>query len=302
MTALHINTGPDRELSLKLKRMGFKGTRMDFIPFNEPHNEHVAKTAVATPDVDCNFLIHGMFMQHGNGAPLDWNAATDSFAQGLTQFEKYYPHRSSSWSIEVFNEPTLAPKGSVFKDPVVMALLWDTCFKLVRRRGINCKLITPPPHNIDKHAGFAWLNKFLQHVEQWDKNCAVGIHRYIPNLNATAQEGWKDRPTEQRALDGLLSGRRLWVTETGITQGPHEIKSWFGLRKKKLFISEQRQGALIMSELLYWRDRADVVTLYNINSGADKSDREQNYGIRRADMQFKEYADLFLNVSERMQA
>lgn len=285
----------DSGLSPVLKQLKFSGIRCDFLAYSTFHNRKQMEQAIKSPQLNWLFVTNGMFMQHPDGQSLSLDEGREAFDGSIDEFRNFTKNRGlrTNWDIEVYNEPSLAPTCSVFKDPKVMAKLWDHCFHTVRSCGLSNRLLTPAPHNVEKKVGFRYLKAFLDHITKWDDNCRIAIHRYIPDPSHSAQKGWRNRPEEMDSLMSLIADRKFWVTETGITQGPWK-KGWF---KKKYWISEEQQGELIQKELDWWKMyRAEGACLYQINDGPDRNNRLHSYGIRRVDGSWKEYIRSMKNV------
>lgn len=300
-----------QDLTHQLHEFGFQGCRTDLLPFQPSRNEGMLRNMVSMPWMKWQIIVHGGFMSHDSAGdePLTFAEAQDSYVQSLGVLQPFLtdPWLQSTWSLETWNEPSSAHKDSVFRSPVTMAALWDYCYLMTRERlGPNIHITAPAPHNLDREVGFLYLKRFLESITQWDQNCEVGIHRYIPRKSAGPHVGWQTRAHEQNALDALMGnygGMRYSVTETGIS-ALQKIRRGFPLcwlPKKKVWLNQTQQGSLILSELLHWKDRANKVVLYQLNSGSDMDDYAHHFGIRDHEGNWKGYAYLFHEITKAYQ-
>lgn len=286
---------PGNNLIRYIKSLGFEGLRVDLFPFRPSVNRLIISQAAGHKDLKWIFVMHGGFMTNGVGDPLTPVGAHEASMETLKILgEEITPF--DNWSIEVGNEPNLAPTNSRFKDPYVMAKLWNDILKELdgSSRMNNVNVISPAPGGLGLYDGYDYLSLFLDYITEWNDRCKIGIHRYIPSIRDpnAPEPGWGSREQELEALKYLVKDKPVWVTETGISVGPHYFKRDFPLCwfKKEEYISSQRQGELIIDELEKWKDLAEIVSLYQLIDGPNREDKKHGYGIMYHDMSAKSYA------------
>jgi hypothetical protein len=302
VTELYLNAEGQihQTLAAQIKAFGFEGIRAGFHAFNPTKNLAILNSIHQLPFVKWHLIIHGGFMSFDTAGarPLSLVEAQNAFRftfLELNEFLKLDPWLANQWTIEVFNEPSLQKSWT----PQMAAQLWDSCYRLVREHHASIELCSPAPHNLDRKAGFQFLRSFLEHITEWDSHCRVGVHRYVPRAAGGPHEGWETRQQEQDALESLLGGKRYSVTETGISASrrrprPFPLCWW----KQDHMLDQTDQGLIILRELMYWKNRADKVVLYQLNSGPDWTDPEHHYGIRDPNEAWKGYAYLFNTISK----
>ncbi|NIO37411.1 hypothetical protein GTO27_06875 [Candidatus Bathyarchaeota archaeon] len=143
-----------------------------------------------------------------------------------------------------------------------------------------------------------WLDRFL--YKDIPAGSIVGFHRY-PNGRDTQKphNGFQSRSHEWNRLQALAGGHKLFLTETGLSQGPHRIKRPFPLcwLNENHWISQEEQAAAMALEWAIWEPRGVLgMTWYQHRDGNYYQDLLNNYGIYAADGNEKAIVETFKNI------
>ncbi|UCD56786.1 MAG: hypothetical protein JSV16_13320 [Candidatus Hydrogenedentota bacterium] len=183
-------------------------------------------------------------------------------------------------AIEPMNEPDLDPYWKTRPRELADAI-WE-CWRIAQAFSRGIMVVTPGISNLHQK-GLAYLEAMVSAGIPDD--VVVGFHRYPAKSDPTAaHDGFKDRWAEVRRLLALAGSRKLWCTETGWSSGPLEKPRrvpfcWF---TKKVWLSEEQVADFASTELRFWARVPEVesLTWYQINSGPNRNDPEDNFGLR----------------------
>jgi hypothetical protein len=261
---------------------GYDGVRVD-IP-----DDHAQATDVMRELKPTNmtglfpiFLIAGGEMLRSTGRPFtppELVAHVEDCCVKLRDLGYFNVAPEVQPAIEIGNEPDLA--HDQWKDhPKLLAQTFNICFDLIRTYSAHCPVLSPSVSNLNQR-GFTYLERML--TVPLHREAAIAFHRYPHDGDPQKpHEGFGDRHQETSKLVQMAAGRDLWLTETGLTEGPHDGK----------FHSEEFVAETYDSEARFWQAMPSLraMTWYNINDGPSV-EQIDHYGVRRLDGSWKPVA------------
>ncbi len=153
-------------------------------------------------------------------------------------------------------------------------------------------MLTPCVSNLNRR-GYNYLERMLR--EGLPEGAALAAHRYPHDGDIyKPHPGFHTREEQASKLVELADGRDIWITETGLTEGPHDGR----------FHSEEYVADALEYEVRFWSGVASVKALcwYGINDGPNRDDTEHHFGIRRLDGSWKPAAERVAQVRAAMEA
>lgn len=304
MFPLYLNCGFGRpigdELLDQVLELGFDGVRQD-VPDDHPAAEAVLGELAARPDVKVILLVAGghMTRNHPRAGGAAWKegeliAHVNDVCQKLQDFGFFARPDSQLPTLEIGNEPDLADKAWK-KNADELARTFRHCYDVVRKYSQAAPVLTPSISNLNGR-GFDYLEDMLR--EGLPSAAQVAVHRY-PNGPSVEipHEGFRSRGDEVSKLLRLAGGRPIWITETGMREGPH------GKGDDQLYLEEDDVAAAFEQEMRFWARIPQVrgVVWYQLNDGPDRKNEYHTYGIRRLDGDWKAVAKRVAEVKRTLQ-
>lgn len=298
-TRLYLNSADilDGDLIRNLLAQGLRGFRMDLRLGDAQAQVNALKIAIGARTALTNaaywtWLLHGgNFTQDAQGTQVTSAIEYLDLAQTSCESIKAHwdPFLYAYCSIELGNEPDIAAEP--WKDPREMAVVSAKAWRIARAiLGDEITIITPGISNLDADS-IAWLKRYAWHLESVapmmieDPELAWGIHRYPVSVDPAQPHVGRTRAEELTKVRAALpDGARIWVTETGLTEGPHRVERpfpWCWIPKRE-YLTPEVVAARVASDLTWWANQpgVEVVTLYQINDGLNPDDPLHHYGIR----------------------
>jgi hypothetical protein len=287
-----------RELLEKIADVGFHGVRQD-VPEDPALTRALVRELEDSSRLNVIFLLSGGHMTRRTGDP--WEAGplvrhvreTCGILAEAGLFDRTPPP-----ALEIGNEPDLAHHHWK-RNPESLAEAFTECFETVREFSEAAPVLTPSVSNLNVR-GLSYLSRMLE--RGLPAGAAVAVHRY-PNGQSPSDPHYPfpDRREEIAALLSIAGDRDVWVTETGRSEGPGWIRRFF-FQKIEFWLTEQQVADYMEAELRLWADfpKVKAVVWYQLNSGADRGNELNNYGIRRVDGTFKPVAERFSTVIQEV--
>jgi len=265
----------------RLFAMGFAGFRIG-LAHDPVLTEPIVKELSAFRGARHIWLIAGGKMTKGYPSELhhDHWLGGPLIAHAREQAQLLARYGFTEPIIEIGNEPDLAHEywrtqpfslGGVFQDAA------NAIGAMLPKATVLC----PSVSNLDKDS-IGYLRRMFP--KGLPEGTACAFHRYPFATDAVdAHPGFANRYQEVEAVRRIVGSHTpLYVTECGIHEGPHIKKKLFGLCKKKFWLSETDVAKVVTDDLRFWL-RAGVrgAAIYQLNSGPDRGEREDTYGIRR---------------------
>jgi hypothetical protein len=271
----------------KIHRLGFTGIRTDIYgPYKEGHLQELQESKLAPI-----FLYGGGHMD--DWTPERFREEVIWGARKITD-EGYFTDRPIYF--EIGNEPDIAI-ASWRQDPKKLNDTYWDCYQTVKSINNRIEIITGGISNLHMEA-LDWLDEFL--TDPLPSGAIVGFHRYPNGPNPeNPQNGFQSRPHEWNRLQALVGGHKCFLTETGLSQGPHKVKRGFPLcwLDKTVYISQYEQAKAVEFEWKFWKPRGILgMVWYQHRDGQDYNDIESNYGIYDINNQEKTAAAAFRGI------
>jgi hypothetical protein len=179
------------------------------------------------------------------------------------------------------NEPNLEKNhGGVWAlAPVALGRAWAQAYDTCHESGV--RFLSPAVSGLADPD--LWYVR--QMLGQLPIEVGFAIHRYTeaPNLSKP-YPGYDDRVSEGETIRAIAGGREIYITETGLSEGPYKRPRPFPwcFWTEDYWISEQAVAHEILNDLDYWYDEnVDAVVYYQVYDGPDESNPEDNYGWTR---------------------
>ena len=280
-----------RSLLYEILGLGFHGVRVD-VPDDHSAAEGMLEELARVPEVYPVFLIAGGHMLRSTGKPFEPGeliAHVNDTCVKLNDFGFF--KRDNPPAIEVGNEPDLA-HDRWKKHSTELARTFRSCYDVVRRYSETCPVLTPCVSNLNRR-GYNYLERMLR--EGLPEGAALAVHRYPHDGDiCKPHPGFRTREEQASKLVEFADGRDIWITETGLTEGPHDGR----------FHSEEHVADALEYEVRFWSRVASVKALcwYGINDGPNRDDTEHHFGIRRLDGSWKLVAERVAQVRAAMEA
>ena len=293
MAKLYVNAydPPDGITAQQLVDVGVAGIRFD---------------ALGPPERLAASVEAGKALQRVNLRPLFLLDADDplAFLDGLQEFARMLDlaRFKGHFAFQLGNEPDLKAHQGWRNPQGAAAATTSAYMKLRGILGGAPIIVTAPPSNMTPKA-LEWGKAYIRWLPQQladDKNVRVGWHRYPPGLDPTeGHKGHPDRITELAKWTMIVGNpRKVWITETGLSQGPHRRR--FPLCWLKTWLTEDQVAERLAHELQLWANMGvEVVTLYQLRDSADHRSRE-HFGLRRADGTWKALYPQLPFITRRM--
>lgn len=280
-----------RSLLYEILGLGFHGVRVD-VPDDHGAAEAMLEELARMPEVYPIFLIAGGHMLRSTGKPFEPGELAAHVSDTCVKLRDFgFFKRDALPAIEIGNEPDLADDRWK-KRPEELARTFQGCYDIVRRYSDTCPVLTPPVSNLNGR-GFHYLERMLREGLPFD--AVLAAHRYPHDGDiCKPHPGFNTREEQASKLVELADGRDIWITETGLTEGPHDGK----------FRSEEYVADALEYEVSFWSRVASVKALcwYGINDGPNRDDTEHHFGIRRLDGSWKPVAQRVARVRAAMEA
>ncbi len=191
-------------------------------------------------------------------------------------------------AIEIGNEPDLACNFWA-GNAKLLGHTFARCFDVIREFSPTVPVLCPSVSNLNKR-GFRYLKKMLPGIPL---EAGLSFHRYPHDGDPfKAHPGFLTREEQALKLVGMAEGRSLWLTETGLTEGPHGRGS---------FHTEEYVADTYVYETAFWNQYGvRALAWYSINDGPDKMNDLHHYGIRRLDGTWKPVSDRIPYIKEHL--
>lgn len=276
-----------RSLLHEILDLGFHGVRVD-VPDTHFGAQEVLKELARAPEVYPVFLIAGGKMVRSAGHPFSPDELVTHVNDVCIKlrdfgfFKQPGPmdafKRDELPAIEIGNEPNLAHRVWS-KYPALMAETFNRCHEIVRSYSEKCPVLTPSISNLT-WSGFRYLKKMMD--ERLPQDAKLAVHRYPHEGDVyRPHPGFSTREDQAEKLVKIAEGRDIWLTETGLTEGPHSGN----------FRSEDYVRHAFEHEAHFWkRHGVKAMCWYGINDGPDRDNTEHHFGIRRLDGAWKKVA------------
>ena len=249
--------------------LGFCGVRQD-IPLTTKDDLALVDQL---KDLSAIFLL-------GGGNMAGWTKEnfinkTIRISRRITDY-KYFLGREVY--IEIGNEPDIAV--DYWKDsPTRLNEVYWECYQAAKSINSKIEVVTPGISNLNKR-GLEYLDNFLR--DPIPKGAIIGFHRYPNGWDIREpHKGFKSRTQEMLRLKTLAGGRKLLCTETGVSEGPHTVKTGlFDLCKKTKYLSEEE-----VANNFRWESALNHkcgilgMTWYQHRDGPSRDALLDNYGI-----------------------
>lgn len=304
MFPFYLNCGFGRPIGAELLdqvlELGFDGVRQD-VPDDHPAAEAVLRELAERPDVKAIFLLAGgkMTREHPLEGKPAWKpdelvAHVDDVCIKLRDFGFFSRPDSQLPALEPGNEPDLAEKPWK-KEEELLARTLTRCYEVIRKYSYRVPVLSPSVSNLNER-GFGYLEKMTRAGIPTDAD--VAVHRYPNGPRAsTPHEGFDSRGAEVSKLLRLAGGRPIWITETGMREGPH------GRGAKPSYLEEDQVAEAFEEEMKFWARVPQVrgVVWYQLNDGPDRTNEYHSYGIRRLNGEWKAVAQRVAEVKRKLE-
>lgn len=255
------------ELLRWILSLGFSGVRVD-CPEREDRRHALLEELAAAGGPHILLLAPGK-MRRLSGAA--WTASElEALARSVASAWRGTP---KPLFLEVGNEPDLTSWP-----PEMLAATTNRCLRAACSSQVH--IILGGISNLNRH-GLDYLRWATRYGLL--PNVAVGFHRYgTPEKDILKpHDGFPTRDAEMARLKQLAGGRTLLCTETGDHTAP---KRYGCLRLRKAQLSEAKVIERQRKNLQHMRSHGvETAAIYQLNSGPDPNNPEDNYGIRSAD-------------------
>ncbi len=280
-----------RSLLYEILGLGFHGVRVD-VPDNHSAAEGMLEELARMPEVYPVLLIAGGHMLRSTGNPFQPGELVAHVNDTCVKLRDFgFFKRADLPAIEIGNEPDLA-HDDWKKHPARLARTFRRCFDIIRTYSETCPILTPSVSNLNRR-GFSYLGAML--TDGLPAEAKLAVHRYPHDGDIyKPHPGFQTREQQASKLVELADGRDIWITETGLTEGPHDGR----------FHSEEHVADALEYEVRFWSCVASVKALcwYGINDGPNHDDTEHHFGIRRLDGSWKPVAERVAQVRAAMEA
>jgi hypothetical protein len=200
---------------------------------------------------------------------------------------------------EIGNEPDIAVASWKQNPAMLNDTFWD-CYQTVKSINSKIELITGGISNLHME-GLDWLDSFL--TDSLPSGAIIGFHRYPAGPSPeNPHKGFQSRSHEWNRLQALAGGHKLFLTETGLSQGPHRVARGFPLcwTNKEIYLDQYQQADAINFEWKFWKPRGILgMVWYQHRDGQDYKDSESNFGIYDIDNQEKASVATFRGIDMR---
>lgn len=272
----------------KILDLGFEGIRQD-IPDDHEQTTALLRELRDMPAVYPVLLLAGGHMRRGHMAPAGegdaWTHAelvqhtedTCIKLQALGFFDRT-PERQPA--LEIGNEPDIAAKAWK-TNPRGLARAFRDCYRKVREFSPTCPVLTPSVSNLNPR-GFRYLEKMA--AEGLPADCGVAVHRYPNHGDPYApHDTFPSRYEEASRLVEITQGRDIWLTETGLAEGPHDGH----------YHTEMNVADAFEHDVRFWSGVSAVKAFvsYQVNDGPNRREQLDTYGFRRLDGSWKPVAE-----------
>lgn len=254
----------------KFKEIGFTGIRTDIVgPYKEEHIVEMNASGLSPIFLfgggSIKDYTHERFREE-----VIWGARKITDEGYFTDVPVYF---------EIGNEPDIAVNYWRQDPKRLHDVYWD-CYQTAKSINNKIEVITGGISNLTMN-GLDWLDDFL--LEPLPSGAIVGFHRY-PNGPDTTKphNGFQSRVHEYNRLRALVDGHELFLTETGLSQGPHRVKRRFPMcwLDRKSWLSQESVSDAIRFEWSFWKPRGILgMVWYQHKDGQDFNDILNNYGI-----------------------
>lgn len=278
-----------------VKSMGFSGLRFD-IPWGAPRTYiRDAFDTMAKQRLEVLAIVGG-WMRWENDQPV----AAKGFAPSLDAI--YIEARKSARILLKSDMPVdlvswdmgNEPDQSDWKSPSEFA-----AFVRLGAAGIweaipTATVVVGGVSNIDRKGGARYLDAICSAGVH--KDMVLGVHPYRGVYRPhEAPKGWK---SIYDVFEWLRSkDRRIWVTEGGWHTSPQVRKSLWGICQKKVQWSDDDVAEFASLEMELWENAgAELYAWYQMNSGPDPNNDNDNYGVRDSELVPKPIAREFQRV------
>lgn len=267
----------------QLHAFGYDAIRNEVNPVNHEATTAMLQEFAALPELYPIVLVGGGSLRQANGEPWqegDLVAHTRDACIKMRDIGLF--DRKEQLAIEIGNEPDLA-HDHWKKHPERMAREFRRCYEVVREFSVDCPVLTPCISNLDADS-FDYLEKMLESGIPYGADLA--FHRYPRDRSVkTPQRGFRSRRQELSRLLQLAGSRPLWLTETGMQEGPHGNPD-----EPDSYLSEEEVAQAFEDEVGEWIGvpKLQAVIWYGLNDGPNRKERLHNYGIRRVNGTWKQ--------------
>lgn len=269
-----------RVLLNEIVGLGYAGVRVD-IPDDHAQAEAVIGELKQGPYAI--FLIAGGTMTRADGSPWHAGSLVAHVRDVCVKLRDFGLFALNSMAIEIGNEPDLA--CDEWKDhPELLARTFERCYATIREFSTTVPVLCPSVSNLNRR-GFNYLDKMLK-TGAIPENAGLAFHRYPHDGDPEKPHpGFVSRDDQASKIVEMADGRDLWLTETGLTEGPHKKTS-------PEFHSEEFVADTYDYEVAFWSRVPNMraFTWYQINDGPDEREQLHHYGIRRMDGSWKPVA------------
>jgi hypothetical protein len=183
--------------------------------------------------------------------------------------------------VEGPNEPNLhGNHGGVWAEkPGELGAAWAQAYEECHDHGV--RFLSPAVSGLADRD--LWYVR--QMLGQLPTEVGFAIHRYTeaPNLSKP-YPGYESRGHEMDVIREIGHGRKIYITETGLTEGPYKKPKPFPMCfwNDNYWISEKAVANEMVNDLYFWFDNdVEAVVYYQVYDGLDESDPENNYGWTR---------------------
>jgi hypothetical protein len=255
----------------KIHNIGFTGIRCDI---TGAHREGVMTELGEFEKLSPIFLFGGGHIENYTADRFReeciWGARKITDEGYFTDIPVYF---------EIGNEPDIAVAHWRQDPERLHDVYWD-CYQTVKSINSKIEIITGGISNLHMEA-LDWLDSFMS--SPLPNGAIVGFHRYSNGPKPDKpHNGFQSRVHEWNRLRALAGGHNLFLTETGLSQGPHGVKRQFPLcwLDKKIYLSQLEQAEAINFEWKFWKPRGVLgMVWYQHRDGQDYKDILSNYGI-----------------------
>lgn len=270
-------SGSDLKLINNLKKLGFDGIRSGIKSEQDFYILDMAK------DSGMNWIFLLPFEKEF----YEIEDVTD-LAFDVSEYMQIRGMDTSLYAIEIINEPT-ALNDHWKNDVTRLAEAFIAAINTIRANLVHVNILSPSIHDTDV-VSIEYLDKFLDLTYEYDYDLA--FHRY-PNykdFNAP-KNGFINREAELVELKAIARYRKLWLTETGLSQYQSKSRNFpLCFLKENVTLSQEKQVEAAKFEMNFWNDIVKGFVWYQINDGPDSNNKEHGFGIRDINNNWKEVA------------
>jgi hypothetical protein len=182
--------------------------------------------------------------------------------------------------VELANEPNIDTEGTAWIGKpkelgIACRLAWNEC----KQYGVE--FLSPSVSGINKERDVPYIETMMAEIPP---EVSFAIHRYTedPNLS-TPYPGYSSRDEEIAQIKRLAGGRKIYITETGLAEGPYKKRKPFPKcwETENWWLSEDDVANEILADMRVWHEAGiDGVVYYQLNDGPDRNNQGNTYGWR----------------------